>query len=136
MILGARLLTSVVSVNFFDFTTQVEAAGGDAFDVYFQFIDKEQHTSSEGYSPSGNRYMPTPGASVVTTVLNLDGARQFSRVATQPFAQDPSIWKVSFLSTDPLDGTGSFKVVLTEGGVARTVYLQAALRIDNIREIC
>lgn len=136
MNLGARFLTAVGGVNVFGFTTAVEAVAGDAFDVYFQFVDKEQHTNSNGFFPAGNRYMPAAGSTVTVTVLNLDSAKQFIRVATQPYVQDASIWKFSILTTDPVAATVSLKITLTDGAVVRTVYAQAALRINGIGETC
>lgn len=136
MTLGARLLRSVVSVNSFDYSTEISAARGDAFIVYLQFTDKDQHRRELGFTPEGNRYMPAAGATVLVDVSNIDDAKKFTRSATQPFAQDPSIWALSFLSSDPLAGTVSLKLRLTESGVTRTVFLQAALRIDGVLEIC
>lgn len=133
---GVRFLSAVGSVNVFGFTTAVEAVAGDAFDVYFQFVDKDQHTNSGGFFPAGNRYMPAAGATVVVTVLNIDSAKQFVRTASQPFAQDASIWRFGILATDPVAATASLKITLTEGSTVRTVYAQAALRVDGIQESC
>jgi|SRR6266404_7855421 len=136
MHLGARLLSGVGSVNVFAFATEVSAAQGDAFDAYFQFLDLEQHVNSQGFFPAGNRYMPATGASVLVDVGNIDSAKRFTRAATQPFPQDASIWKLSFMSTDPLAGTVSLKIKLTESGATRSVFMLAALRIDGFLEIC
>jgi hypothetical protein len=134
--LGARLLKSVVSVNSFGYATQVEASSGDAFTAYFQLIDKDQHKNIEGVFPEGLRYMPLTGASVLVDVNSIDDAKKFTRSATQPFAQDPSIWALSFMAADPLAGTVGLKIRLNESGVIRTVFLQAALRINGTLEIC
>jgi len=133
MLLAARLLNDVNGVNSFDFVTAYEVATGDAFDVYFQFYNAGR---GRGSSPEAPRYMPAAGATVSVTVLNLDSAKQFVRVAAQPFAQDPSIWRFSILSTDPVTGTVSLKVALTEAGATRTVQLQGALRVDSVLEVC
>jgi len=136
MNLGVRFLSAVGNVNVFSFTTSVEAVAGDAFDVYFQLIDQNQLTNSNGFFPAGNRYMPATGASIVVTVLNIDSAKRFIRVASQPFAQDASILKFSILATDPVPATASLKITVTEGSTVRTVYAQAALRVNGIQETC
>jgi hypothetical protein len=130
MTLGVRFLTAVGSVNIFSYATQVDANSGEAFDVYFQLIDKDQHQVSQGFTPGGNRYMPAVGATASVDVKNIDDSKKFSRAATQPFSQDPSIWKMSLLSTDPLSGTVSLKFKLTEGAVVRSVTLLGAIRMD------
>jgi hypothetical protein len=136
MNLGARLLTAVGSVNVFGYTTEVEATSGDAFDVYLQLIDRDQLKADAGFTPSGQRYMPAVGATLQVTMPNLDSSKVVTRMATQPFAQDASIWKFSVLSTDPLDSTASLKLVLNESGVIRTAFLQAVLLLDGIQEMC
>lgn len=136
MKLGARILSGVGNVNVFAYTTAVEASVGDAVDVYLQLVDVEQHLNSQGFFPAGNRYMPLAGATLAVDVQNLDAAKAFTRVATQPFAQDPSIWRFSVLATDPVAGTVSLRLRLVEAGSTRTLGLQAALRFDGSAEAC
>ncbi len=136
MLLGARLLSGVSSVNAFDFVSTVEATQGEAFDVYLQLIDKQRHTQAQGYDPAGLRYMPASGATLTVQVLNLDASKQLTRVASQPYAQDDSIWKFSILATDPVKGTVNLKLTLTEGAVVRTAYLQAALSVSGDQVTC
>lgn len=136
MLLGARLLSGVNSVNNFIFTPNYEASAGNAFDLYFQLTDREQHKTDQGFSPAGLRYIPGAGATVSVTALNLDASKVLTRTATKPFAGDTSIWKVSFLASDPLTGTISLKITLVEGGVVRTVAIQAAVLVDGQNEVC
>lgn len=136
MKLSARLLTAIGGVNVFNYTTAVEAIQGDRFDVYLQLIDIDQHKNSNGFYPEGLRYMPAVGATLSVQVLNLDTSKQFTRVATQPYSQDASIWKFSILTTDPVVGTVNLKLTLTEGATVRTIYLQGPLRVDGIFEQC
>jgi hypothetical protein len=135
-LITARILDSVLSVNSYDPVVAKSATSGDAFDVYFQLVDNSKHKATHGYYPEGLRYIPATGASVEVTVLNLDSSRQFVRAATQPFSQDASIWKISILSTDPVAGTVSLKIKLTESGQTKTFILNGALRLDGIQETC
>jgi hypothetical protein len=127
MKLSARPLSCVSGVNDFLPTTQVEFTAGDNTTVYLQLVDIEKRPSSYGWNPPGQRYVPSVGATLTITFLNLDDAKQFSRVASQPFPQDSSIWAVSVLSSDPVAGTGSLKCVLTEGVNSKTFMLQGCL---------
>ena len=136
MQLSARLLTDVGSVNDFDFITSIEAGVGDAFDVYLQLIDKQKHPASKGFNPGGLRYIPAAGATMSVRFDNLNAAKQFSRVATQPFATDTSIWRCSVLSSDPLTGTISITITLTEGAVIRSFHIPAAILVSGGPESC
>jgi hypothetical protein len=127
MKLSARPLSCVSGVNDFTISTQVEFTAGDGVTVYLQLVDIEKRPSNYGWNPPGQRYMPAVGATFTVTFLNIDDAKQFSRVAAQPFPQDPSIWAVQVLPTDPVGGTGSLKCVLAEGSVVRTFSLQGCL---------
>lgn len=134
--LTGRPLIDVCDVNSFVPGTEVEISAGDTADFYFQLVDTQQLTVGHGYVPAGLRYMPAVGATLAVTFLNLDSAKQFARSATQPFPQDPSIWKVSILASDPLTGTVSMKFTLNEGTVTRTGLMQAVLLVSGINEIC
>ena len=127
MKLSARPLIDVQNVNDYIPSTQVEYTVGDAHTFYFQLIDLEKNLAAHGWNPPGMRYVPEEGASVAVTFTNIDDSRQFSRFAIQPFPGDPSIWAIPVLSTDPLGGTISVKVVVTESGLTRTFTLQGAL---------
>lgn len=137
MKLAAKALSTVVSVNSFRYLPRAEVSVGDAFDFYFQLVDLEQNPFQPGTAPDGLRYVALAGSTVQVTVLNIDDAVQFTRVATNPFsADDRSIWKASFLSGDPMRGTISLKIVLTEGGVARTIFAPAMVAASAINDVC
>lgn len=107
-------LIDVQGVNDFVYASQIEMTQGDATDVYFQLVDGEKNLSQHGYNPPGLRYLPQAGATLQVTFINIDDASKVVRFATQPYAQDQSIWKISLLSTDPIAGTVNLKFVLTE----------------------
>lgn len=106
MMLSCRLLKNVDGVNSFDAATEVTFTEGDAASVYLQLVDEDTKLG---------RYMPAVGATLEVTLDNLDSAKRVVRAATQPFAQDPSIWKVDVLPTDKVAGTVTLRLKLTEG---------------------
>ena len=60
--------------------------------------------------------MPAVGATLSVIFDNINDAKKVTRAATQPFAQDGSIWSVQVFSTDAIaPGTVSLSLTLTEG---------------------
>jgi hypothetical protein len=127
MKLSARPLTDVMNVNDFVPSPQVEFSVGDSLVFYFQLIDLEKNLAAHGWNPPGLRYIPEPAAIVSVVFSNIDDSRQFTRLAVQPFLQDQSIWAVPVLGTDPLGGTISLKITVTQNGIKRSFTLQGAL---------
>lgn len=114
MLLSARFLNDVGSVNSFELTNQLEIYAGDGQTLYFQLVDASLDRPDQGFFPAGRRYMPPATSGLVVTLMNVDDAKVVLRTATQPFAGDASIWSIPILSTDPLKGTVNWKAVLTE----------------------
>lgn len=119
MLLSARPLKDVANVNSFEWTTTAEFTAGDAGNFYFQLIDRSLDLSNQGFSPSGRRYMPAAGATLSCKIMSINDAITVTRVATQPFANDPSIWALPLLTTDLLNGSYSMRMTLTEGSVVK-----------------
>ena len=135
--LSARPLVNVFGVNSFDVAQSVAVNKGDAFTFDFQVIDKDQWPAHQAYNPSGLRYIPDTGATLSVEVININPANSFTRVCSNPFAGDRSIWRASFLSTDPIPaGTVSIKFVLTEGPLVRSFALAGILRVSGSLEVC
>jgi hypothetical protein len=111
---SARPLIEVSSVNDFVVSQQITMATGDETPCYFQLVDLDKNPGYSGSNPQGLRYMPMAGATLAVSFININTAKQFTRYATQPFAQDPSIWLVTLLSNDPVTGTVSIRGILTE----------------------
>ena len=113
---------------------QVKFSEGDAPAIFFQLIDLTLDRPEQGYSPSGRRYMPVASSTLSVVLDNLDNARKVTRAATQPFASDPSIWKIQLLTTDSVRGTVNLKLTLTEPGTPVVIthgYVPAAIRVDS-----
>ena len=134
--LQLRMLDAVSSVNAFRHVTEISNAPGTPLSIYFQLVDTSQLLVQSALGPWINRYIPAAGSSMSVQFINLDSAKQFARVAVNPFADDRSIWRVNTLSTDPLLGTISLSVTLTESGVAKTIFAQAVLEIDGGPDAC
>jgi hypothetical protein len=116
MLLSARPLKDVQSVNSFRYANQLQFTEGDVLTVYFQLVDASLDRADEGFNPAGRRYMPAAGAVLTVTVDSNNAAKKITRSATQPYVQDPSIWALSVLSTDTIRGTLPLKVSLNEAG--------------------
>ena len=135
MKLAIRPLIDVCSVNDFIYGTRIEGTRGDASDFYFQLIDLEKNLGQHGHNPPGLRFIPGDNSMVTVNVWNIDSSKRFARQASAPFPQDTSIWKISLLSTDPLDATVNMKVVLldatTNPPTQRVCYSQGDLVLRN-----
>lgn len=114
MRLGARPLIDVESANDFQYSTQLEYHAGDAADFYIQLVDMDKNPAQQGFYPSGLRYCSLANSTLQVTFNNISDSKQFVRFADQPFDEDTSIWRVTLLGTDPLQGTVSLKCVLSE----------------------
>ncbi len=114
MLLSARILTNVASVNVFTYSDSCRFTEGDVVDVYFQLVDMT--VEADAFQAKGRRYMPLDLAAPAVSVLfgSIDDAKKITRTATQPFTQDSSIWKVSLLATDIIRGTMDMRITLTE----------------------
>jgi len=113
MKLNVTVLDDVEDVNDYHYATDVKSNAGDPIQLYFQLSDASKNLAQAGYNPSGLRYVPVSGATLQITFLNINNRKQFTRFASQPFTQDPSIWSVPILATDPVSGTVSCKFVLS-----------------------
>ena len=135
MLLGVRPLVAVAGVNSFVYATRWEGRAGEARDLYLQLVDLDQHPVPADPTLRGLRYAPAAGSTLQVTLLNLDSNKTLVRTAIQPFAGDASIWRVSLLASDPVNGTVNFKFVLTESGVAKIAGLPAGLNIIPVQEV-
>lgn len=115
MLLSARVLKDVNNVNSFQHDLLLTWMQGDTLDVYLQLIDASLDRADQGFNPGGRRFCPEAGATLQVVLENLDDAKKITRMATQPFPLDASIWKVSIAASDGIKGTPQLRLVLTEG---------------------
>lgn len=131
MLLSARFLNDVASVNSFEPADAAEFTEGDATYVYFQLIDLTLDRQADGFEPAGRRYVPAVGATLQCVIESIDDAKTVTRLADQPFAQDGSIWRVQILSSDTIRGTANLRLRLTEGSTTRTGLVKSGFRIHS-----
>jgi len=130
MRLNIRPLIDIMSVNSFEITSETSWTEGDVLQFTFQLCDVSLDTSAQGYSPAGRRYVPAAGATLSVVLENVDDARKITRLATQPFAADGSIWSIPILATDKTRGTPQVRFTLTEpGGVVTSGVIKNLVRI-------
>jgi len=127
MYLGARVLAAVSDKNNHEFATEWRHRQLSADKLYVQLVDLEHNRAG---NPEGIRYMPTAPATMNVTLGSIDASLAKTYVATQPFAQDPSIWLVSVLATDDF-GEGDIEIELTEAGVVRKARIQGGVSVDS-----
>lgn len=133
MLLSCRVLTNVLSVNSFEYASAAEFTEGDTPTVYIQLLDMSEDKAIEGFAPAGRRYMPSAGASLQITMDNVDSAKRVVRSATQPFPQDPSIWRFDILPTDKIRGTITLRLQLSEGARTTKGSLKAGMLVSSAR---
>lgn len=114
MLLSARALNDVASVNSFEVADSVSWSTGDSVSLYFQLIDSSVDSGMQGFYPAGRRYMPPLTSTLSVQIQNLDTTKQITRLATQPFPEDASIWMVTILPTDAIYGSPQMLLTLTE----------------------
>lgn len=129
MLLSARFLNDVASVNSFEYADQAEFTEGDTTSVFIQLVDVSLDRAQDGYIPAGRRYVPASGATLQCTVESIDDSKTLVRYATQPFSADGSVWKLDILGTDNVRGTANIRLKLNEGGVVRNGLVKNGLRI-------
>jgi hypothetical protein len=133
MLLSAQPLINVVDANTYTITGQIQMTQGDSGTVYFRLVDLSKDKSDCGSHPSGRRYIPEAGASLVVTFDSVDCDKKLIRVATTPFVADQSIWSVPILPTDNLNGTINIKLTLLESNKATYAYITAFMEVSSMR---
>lgn len=129
MLLSARVLEDVSTVNNFKVAADIEWTEGDPVTFYIQLIDASVDTAKCGYNPPGRRYMPAAGATLTVVLENIDDSKEVTKTATNPFATDTSIWAISILSSNTIRGTPQMRLTLTEDTVVRRGVVKNAIRI-------
>ncbi len=130
MFLSARILSNLTNVNNYEYDTQATFSQGDTVIVYIQLIDLNKDRPGQGFNPTGKRYVPAAGAGLHVTIPSIDSSKILTKVATQPFAGDASIWAFTVLAGDALGGTYTPILALTESGVVTNGKINNGLSIQ------
>ena len=126
MLLKARMLQDVSSVNSFRPVDVLSFTEGDAVTLYFQIFDA---SLDKDLRPVGRRFVPSAGATLQVVLHSIDDAKTVTRYATNPFATDTSIWQLSMLSTDTIKGTVGMKLILTQGTAITRGFADSVINI-------
>jgi hypothetical protein len=131
MRLSAKMLKNALSVNYYQYEDQVNIIEGQDNEFYFQLVNLDLMTygkDSEALPDHPLRYMPASGATVTASFDSLFDENKFEKSATQPFPQDPSIWKITF-AADELPRTGNFSITLNENGSIKKSSIRHAISV-------
>ena len=108
MRLSAKSLKNVENLNTFQYTNQwivrQDGLSGEEQSLYFQLVDLDK---------DGVRYIPNPGTVVIVTFPELDETMQAVKTATNPFADDRSVFKIDLTVLDIIS-SGNVKFQVTE----------------------
>ncbi len=121
MLLSAKMLNNVGSVNTFDVSQQTSFTEGDLPVIYLRLVDLQSKV---------DRYIPATGATLSVTFTNVDTSKTFTKVATQPYTGDRSIWSFTFISSEHVKGTLSLQLTLTEGSTVTRGLVNSALLVQ------
>lgn len=121
MRLSAKFLKNVTGINNYDESDQWSIAEGSAQSLYFQLADKDQDNI---------RYMSQATVfAVEVTFQDIEETAEIVKTATQPFADDKSIFKIELLASEvPNSGAVTFK--LTEDGIDSKFKVSQAISVD------
>lgn len=112
----AKIMDDVKNVNSYDLVDEIHLTRGNQFDLYFQLQTRKQVGASGDFVDT--RYIPlTVGATVEVQFDNLDKTYHIKRVASKPFPEDGSIYKVTIIKQDSLM-FNSMRVVVNENNNA------------------
>lgn len=122
MKLSAKFLKNVANINNFQYANQWSISEGSQHVLYFQFIDKLKDDL---------RYISEAASidEVTVTFLNIDETFEIIKTATQPFADDKSIWSIT-LNVDEVPNPGAVKFSITEDGSERRFRVEQAISVD------
>lgn len=133
MRLNAKILKNVANVNQWQYTNQASVQEGQANEIYLQLVDLDKTPGLEKSVALPDfplRYISQAAVTALeATFPSIDDTQQIVVSATQPFADDKSIWKIS-LANDQLPKSGNFKLKLTEDGLDKFILVKSAISVD------
>ena len=135
MRLNAKILKNVVDINHFQHANQAHVAEGQSNEIYIQLVDLDWSTKSSpeqsaAFTQYPIRYISQATAiSVKAQFLSIDDSEEFEVVATQPFADDKSVFKFSLTSVQ-IPNAGNMIIVVDEDGVEKSFVIKQAIQVD------
>jgi hypothetical protein len=125
------MLDSVADVNHFQYVDVLQFTEGDLPTIFFQLIDAAMDRAEKGFVPGGRRYVPAAGTTLTVTLQSIDSAKTITRVATQPFPNDTSIWAVALTTGDSIVGFRDMKLTLVEPLSTKYGFVRHAVSVQT-----
>jgi len=122
MKLSAIFLDNVIDINNYEEKSQIELFEGQIGSIYIQLKNS-----------NGVRYVPQGSYSLSADFPSIDDLQYLTLTASQPFADDKSIFKIDFPSTS-LPKSGAIIVRLTEGAVVKSILVDQAITVQLLNQ--
>lgn len=133
MRLSAKMLKNVSNVNHWEYAETAYVQEGQVNEFYFQLVDLDkihQGEKSKILPDFPLRYMSqATEVSVEATFLDVNPDNQFAVIATQPFADDKSIFKIT-LTSDQVPNSGNLQISLTEDGNTKKFLIKGGIKVE------
>lgn len=111
MQLSVKMLNSSSSLNSLMYQNQTFVSSGETKTIYFQLIDLDMSNGN-----CSQRFIPTSAATVSVNFISLDIAKNISKIASNPFADDRSIWAITLNSSETASLAGvNMNVTVVDG---------------------
>jgi hypothetical protein len=130
MKLSIKILENVSSVNHWNYASEATLQEGDVNEIYLQVVDSSKQVPIND-SQWPLRYMLKDTPSLTAEFPSIDDAQVFEIVATQPYPEDSSIWKLSFAS-NKTPKAGAFKITIVEGSISRSFIVNNMLVVEYL----
>lgn len=139
MRLSAKIMKNVLDVNHWQHSNQAHISEGQSNDIYVQLVDLEWSTKSSPEQSVAFMQYPIRYISQATSItvkakfLSIDDAQEFEITATQPFAQDKSIFKFS-LTSSQIPNAGNMIISINEDGVEKSFVIKQAIEVELLNQ--
>lgn len=138
MRLFAKILDNVYNVNSWHYVNRAYLYEGQINEIYLQLVDLSKNIKIGAIVGSSSdyplRYFSQASiVSLTVTFSSIDDTQIITAVATQPFIDDKSIWKIT-LPANQTPKSGSIQITITEDGVSKTFTLPNAITVELLNQ--
>lgn len=118
---SVKFLKNVANVNTFQYTSQWSISEGYSHTLHFQLTDKLKDDL---------RYLSQADEISVSVIfLSIDETSEITKIATQSFSDDKSIWAITLDSTE-VPNPGAIKIMVTEDAEEKIFRVEHAITVD------
>jgi hypothetical protein len=126
MRLGVRMLNNSSTLNNLMYVNQTRINPGETATIMFQLVDLDQQDVYQQKAPI--RYIPLVGSQVTAALNSINQANNLSKIPSNPFTDDRSIWSFNLLASETQTMAGvNMSVNLVEGSAVRVATAEAAV---------